>query len=80
MKSDATVPVEDQIYQAVATVRDPRTDAGMKEEPTHNVGNQSRTHAVQLAQKWARDGYWGSVYNQRTGECFIDYAPKGGAR
>ncbi|MDP1573145.1 MAG: hypothetical protein Q8M09_14870 [Pseudomonadota bacterium] len=75
MKLETIVPAEDHIYQAVATVHDPRTDAGMKEAPVHDVTNQSRSRAIQLAQEWASNGYWGSVYNQRTGECVIDSGP-----
>jgi len=45
----------------------------IKERP-----NQSRVRAMQFAQQWAKEGYWASVYNQLTGECVIDYAPKGG--
>jgi hypothetical protein len=81
MKLDSTtVPVEEPIFQAVATVHDPRTNVGMMEEAVHDVSNQSRTCAIQLARKWAGSGYWGSVYYQRTGECVIDYTPKGGVR
>ena len=81
MKLDTTiVPVEEPIFQAVATVHDPRTDAGMKEDAVHDVSNQRRSRAIQLARIWAGNGYWGSVYHQRTGECVIDYTPKGGVR
>jgi len=81
MKLDTTtVLVEEPIFQAVAMVHDPRTDAGMKEEPAHEVSNQCRTRAIQLARNWAGNGCWGSVYHQRTGECVIDYTPKGCVR
>jgi len=71
------VPVDQQIYHAVATVHDPRTDDGMQEEPPHEAENQGRVRAIQLAQQWAKEGYWGSVYNQVTGECIDEYPPKG---
>lgn len=77
MKIDTTINSEEpRIYQATATVHDPRTDDGMEEDPVEERKNQSRLRAMQFAQKWARQGYWGSVYNQRTGECVIDYSPK----
>lgn len=74
------VPLDEQTYHAVATSRDPRTDEGMEGTPACDVVNQSRIRAIQLARKWAGEGYWGSVYNQKTGECVIDYAPKGDGR
>ncbi len=67
--------VDQQIYHAVATVHDPRTDEGMKEVPPHEAENQGRVCAIQLAQQWAKEGYWGSVYNQVTGECTDEYIP-----
>ena len=73
-------PLDEQTYHAVATTRDPRTDEGMEGTPACDVVNQSRIRAIQLARKWAGEGYWGSVYNQKTGECVIDYAPKGDGR
>jgi hypothetical protein len=81
MNLDATTTLVDEpIYQAVATIHDPRTDVGMKEEPVHDVPNQSRSRAIQLSRIWAGNGYWVSVYQQRTGECVIDYTPNGGVR
>lgn len=73
----ASVLVDKQIYHAVATVHDPVTDDGMKETPPHEAENQVRERAIQLAQKWAKEGYWGSVYNQVTGECVDEFKPKG---
>lgn len=72
--------INPDIYQAIATVHDPRTDEGMKDDPVEDRTNLDRIHAMQFAQEWAKQGYWGSVYNQRTGECVIDYAPKGVGR
>ena len=78
VKLDTTInPDDPAIYQAIGSVHDPRTDEGMEEDPVEDRPNQVRIRAMQFAQKWARQGYWGSVYNQRTGECVIDYAPKG---
>jgi len=72
----SSVPVDKHIYHAVATVHDPRTDEGMKETPFYEAENQGRVRAIQLAQQWAKKGYWGSVYNQVTGECVNEYKPK----
>ena len=69
--------MKEQIYQAVATTHDPRTDKGMQATPVHDRVNLSLDRALRFAVKWARNGYWTSVYNQRTGECLVDYAPKG---
>ena len=79
MKLDAGIDPDDpKHYQAVATVHDPRTDEGMEGEAIKERPNQSRVRAMQFAQQWAKEGYWATVYNQLTGECVIDYAPKGG--
>ena len=72
--------MDERIYQMVATVHDPRTDAGMQETPVYVIEKQVRIQADRLAQKWANDGYWTSVYNQKTAECVIDYPPKGELR
>jgi len=78
MSLDTTVDtVDQQIYHAVATVHDPRTDEGMKENPPHEAENQGHLRALQLAKEWASNGYWGSVYNQITGECVVEYEPGG---
>lgn len=61
------------VYQAVATIRDPRTVNDPN--PHEERGNLSRGRAIQAAKKWAAAGYWGSVYNQRTGECVEEYLP-----
>jgi hypothetical protein len=49
----------------------------MQAAPVHDRVNLSREKAVQFALQWARNGYWTSVYNQRTAECIVDYSPKG---
>jgi hypothetical protein len=72
--------MKEQIYQALATIHDPRTDKGMQAAPVHDRVNLSREKAVQFAQQWASEGYWTSVYNQRTAECIVDYSPKGDDR
>lgn len=78
MKLDTTInPDDPKIYQVVATVHDPRTDEGMEEDAARDENNQSRIRALQYAEQWAKDGYWASVYNQRSGECVFDSAPKG---
>ena len=69
--------MKDKIYQALATIHDLRTDKGMQAAPVHDRVNLSRDKAIQFALQWARDGYWTSVYNQRTAECIVDYSPKG---
>ncbi len=69
-------PDEPKIYQAVCTVHDPRTDDGMEENAVEDRVGISRIRALQFAQAWSRQGYWGSVYNQKTGECVIDYSPR----
>jgi hypothetical protein len=68
------------IYQALATIHDPRTDEGMQAAPVYDRVNLSREKAIQFALHWARNGYWTSVYNQRTAECIVDYSPKGECR
>lgn len=72
--------MKEQIYQSLATIHDPRTDKGMQVAPVHDRVNLAREKAIQFAQKWASEGYWTSVYNQRTGECIVDYFPKGEGR
>lgn len=72
--------MKDQIYQAQATIHDPRTDKGMQASPVHDSVNLDRDKAIQFALQWAREGYWTSVYNQRTAECIVDYSPKGESR
>lgn len=77
MKLDtSTAQVNERIYQVIATVHDPRTDEGMEEAAVHERVNQTRVRALQFADEWTKAGYWASVYNQRTGECVIDYSPK----
>lgn len=77
MKLDTTInPDDPNIYQVVATVHDPRTDEGEEDEAVNEHVNQSRVRAIQYAEQWAKDGYWTSVYNQRSGECVFDSAPK----
>lgn len=68
------------IYQAVATVHDPLTDKGMKEEPVHVRINLDRIKALKLAKLCSEQGYWSSIYNQLTAECVDAYPPKGEAR
>ena len=41
------------------------------------ASNNGVVRAIQLAQQWAKEGYWGSVYNQVIGECIDEYPPKG---
>lgn len=78
MRLDATInPDDSRIYQVVATVHDPRTDEGEEDEAVKEHENQSRVRAIQYAEEWAKEGYWTSVYNQRTGECVFDREPKG---
>ncbi len=72
--------MKEQIYQALATIHDPRTDKGMQAAPVHDRVNLTREKAIRLALHWARDGYWTSVYNQRTAECIVDYSPRGECR
>jgi hypothetical protein len=72
--------MNEQIYQAVATTHDPRTDKGMQAISVHDRVNLSRDKALRFALQWAREGYWTSVYNQRTAECIVDYSPKGESR
>jgi len=72
--------MNEPIYQVVATVHDPRTAEGMQEQPAYDVEKQDRTRATGIAQKWAEDGYWASIYDQKTAECIVDFAPKGGRR
>jgi hypothetical protein len=72
--------MKEQIYQALATIHDPRTDKGMQVAPVHDRVNLSRDMAHRFALQWAREGYWASVYSQRTAECIVDYAPKGEGR
>ena len=69
--------MKDKIYQALGTIHDLRTDKGMQATPVLDRVNLSREKAIQFALQWARDGYWTSVYNQRTAECIVDYSPKG---
>jgi hypothetical protein len=70
--------MHDRTYQAVATVHDPLTDKGMKEEPVHDRVNLDRIKALKLAKLWSEQGYWCSIYNQLTAECVECYAPKRG--
>ena len=72
--------MKEQIYQALATIHDPRTDKGMQAAPVYERVNLFRDMAIQFALQWAREGYWTSVYNQRTAECIVDYSPKGESR
>lgn len=72
--------MEGNIYQAVATRHDPRSDQGMQEHSVQDRANLTRERAVELVLKWSRQGYWGVVYNQRTAECVVDYPPKGGSQ
>ena len=72
--------MNETIYQVIATVHDPRTDAGMKELPIHVIEKQVRIQADRIAKIWASEGYWVSVYNQKSADCVIDYSPKGVAR
>lgn len=72
--------MNEQIYQAVATTHDPRTDKGMQAISVYDRVNLSRDKALRFALQWAREGYWTSVYNQRTAECIVDYSPKGESR
>ena len=72
--------MKEQIYQALATIHDPRTDKGMQAAPVHDRVNLSLDRAIRFALKWARNGYWTSVYNQRTAECLVDHSPKGEGR
>jgi len=72
--------MKEQIYQALATIYDPRTEKGMQAAPVHDRVNLTREKAIRFALHWARDGYWTSVYNQRKAECIVDYSPKGECR
>lgn len=72
--------MKEQIYQALATIHDARTDKGMQAAPVHDRVNLSLDRAIRVALKWACNGYWASVYNQRTAECLVDYSPKGEGR
>lgn len=63
-------------FEAVATVADPLTDAGMREEPVYREAGITRDKADQLSKKWADAGYWASVYATDTGECVNDFAPR----
>jgi len=72
--------MNEQFYQAVATIHDPRTDKGMQSKPVYDQVNLNRIRAIQFALQWANEGYWTSVYNQKTAECVIDYPPKGETR
>ena len=65
--------INENICQAVATTYDPRTANG--QEAHEEQGNLSRGRANELAQQWEVIGYWGSVYNQFTGECVDEYSP-----
>jgi len=75
-KEDRKAVELDQLrFRSVATVHDPRTDAGMNNASVHSHEDQTRGQAVLAARTWARQGYWRSVYCQRTGECVEDFAP-----
>lgn len=51
IKLDTTInPGDPSIYQAIATVHDPRTDEGMEDDPVEDRTNQSRVRAMQFAQ------------------------------
>lgn len=65
-------------YHVVATVRDPRTNEGMKDAPTMGYCTESRDVALHQARQWASDGYWTSVYDKVTGEAIYDFSPKRG--
>ena len=65
-------------YHVVATVRDPRTNEGMKDAPTMGCCTESRDIAVHQAKQWASDGYWSSVYDKASSEAIYDFSPKGG--
>jgi hypothetical protein len=68
------------IYQAVATVHDPVTDKGMREDPVHDRVNLDRNMALTLAKQWSSQGYWAAIYDQQTSECIEYSAPTGEAR
>jgi hypothetical protein len=75
-KEDRKAAELDQLrYRTVATVHDPRTDADRNKESVYLHEDQTRRQAALSARTWARQGYWGSVYCQRTGECVEDFAP-----
>lgn len=61
------------MYSAVATQGDPRLDG--EPDAIHEVVNQSRPRAIKIARQYGECGYWGSVYNQLTGECVWEAVP-----
>lgn len=63
-------------FEAVATVADPLTDAGMREDPPHRKAGITRDEADRLAEEWSNAGYWTSVYAADTGECVNDFPPR----
>ncbi len=65
-------------FLAVATVHDPRTNAGMNDSAAMQVSSYSRAAAIHQAECWSRNGYWSAVYDKATGEAVCDYSPKGG--
>ncbi|CAH1905028.1 conserved hypothetical protein [Candidatus Nitrotoga sp. HW29] len=67
-------------YHVVATVRDPRTNEGMKGGSTLGYDTESRDIALHQARQWASDGYWASVYDKVSGEVLYDFSPKGGVQ
>lgn len=69
------VEMTDFIYQAIASVHDPRSDRCDQDNPVFDLVNMERERAIRFAMRWARAGYFGSVYHQRTGECVAEYSP-----
>ncbi len=67
-------------FRAVATVHDPRTNAGMTNNPAMEWGTSSRHEATRQAENWARNGYWTAVYDKASGEALCDFSPQGGVQ
>lgn len=63
-------------YRAVATAHDPRTNEGMSQKPVIAWGTSSLSKATREAEGWARNGYWGSVYDTASGEALCECSPK----